>query len=315
VPDVEVLMKLLALFLATAGLAAGGSLPFARDGVIDTPDISLLAHTQLRVGSVITMFSYENASGETDKEYAVAGHLEFGLLDFAQVGLCYLGDAGLSAHLKVLPIKETLGLPGVAIGVQNITGQEDYEFYETSDSTLYSNGRKQNFSAYIVLTKDLRYVTGIPVDISLGWGMGRFYPDRPDSGETDAFIPGLFGSTCIRAGDSFRFMVEWDGRDLNAGSEYDISSLVTAQVAVAEIETLFSSGEQDRTDVMQNMKVGFGLELTIGPLYNPNPEETLHLTEMDRRDELAELEALRREAEETLRRLQEMLENREQSPD
>jgi len=237
--------------------------------------------------------------------------MEFGLFDVGQVGLCYLDKGGLSAHLKLLPIRETLDLPGIAIGVQNITGQEDYEFFETSDSTLYSNGRKQNFSAYIVLTKDLRYISGIPVDISLGYGIGRFQPDKPDSGETSSFIPGLFASTQIRAMDNARLMIEWDGRDLNAGIEYDISSLVTAQAAVVEIEELFTSGERDKTDVMQNMKVGIGLEFTFGPLYNPSPEETMHLTEMDRRNALAELEALRREAEEALRRMQELLDSQE----
>lgn len=304
-------MKSAAVLFVLAGLVLGGSLPFVRDGLIDTPDISTLEHTEVRLGIVFVMYSYENAAGETDSEFAVGGHLEFGLFDISQLGLCYLGKGGISAHLKIRPIRETLDLPGIALGVQNITGQQDYEFYESSDGTLYSNGRRQNFSAYIVLSKDLRYVSGIPVDISLGYGIGRFQPAEPDSGSTSStFIPGLFASTRIRAMESTRFMIEWDGQDLNVGAEYDISPLITAQASVVELEELFgSSDERDKTDVMQNMKVGFGLEFTFGPLYNPNPAEIRHLTEMDRRNALAELEELRRQAEEELRRMQELLDS------
>jgi hypothetical protein len=305
-------MKSAAFLFLLSGLVLGGSLPFARDGLIDTPDISILEHTQIRLGTVFVMYSYENAAGTKDSEFAVGGHLEFGLFDFGQLGLCYLGKGGISAHLKIQPIRESLDLPGIALGVQNITGQQDYEFFENSDGTLYSNGRNQNFSAYIVLSKDLRYISGIPVDISLGYGIGRFQPAEPDSGSTSStFIPGLFASTRIRALDSTRFIIEWDGRDLNVGAEYDISSVITAQAAVVEVEELFgSSDERDKTDVMQNMKVGFGLEFTIGPLYSPSPAETRHLTEMDRLNALAELEELRRQAEEELRRMQELLNNR-----
>ena len=305
-------MKPLTGILMLTGLAAAGSLPFARDGLIDTPDISLLDHTEIRVGSAFTMFSYEDSTGQTESDFAVAGHIEFGLFDIGQIGLCYLGKGGISGHLKLVPIKESLDLPGIAIGVQNITGEENYEFYEQDNGELYGTGSgdKQNFSAYIVLTKDLRYVSGIPVDISLGYGIGRFQPVHLDTTESSSFIPGLFCSTRIRFSPEFNLMLEWDGRDANAGVEYSFNSLITFQGAVTEIEEMLTSSEtRDKTDVMQNMKFGIGVELTFGPLYRPSVSTTMRQTEIQQREALSELEALRKQAEEELRRMQELLEH------
>lgn len=292
--------------LAAASAASAGSLAFSRDGVIDTPTARVLGHTEILLGTCFTMFSYDRADGTKEGDFALAGHLEFGLFDWAQVGLCYLGEAGLSGHLRVLPMTETFSRPGIALGVQNITTEENYEFFKDSDDRLYSNGRNQTFSAYVVLTKNVGYLTGQPVVVNLGYGIGRFWEDREEDPEaTTNPATGLFGSFEWSFGDAEAY-VEWDSRDLNVGGRYAFTDRLRVQGAVAEVEELLASSKDDydATDVMQHVKFTIGLELLVGPLYVPRVG--FERTEAQLQT-LEEIEAYRREIEEAMRDLDERL--------
>ncbi|MBN1433254.1 hypothetical protein JW921_00740 [Candidatus Fermentibacterales bacterium] len=297
----------LVLLLVAVALHAG-SLPFARDGLIDTPTATVLEHTELMFGTCFTMFSYSNPDGSTEDDFALAGHLDCGLFGWAQAGLCYLGEAGLSAHLRLLPLSETYARPGIAIGVQNITTEEDYEFFRGGpEDRLYSNGRNQTFSAYLVLTKNVGYLTGQPVSVSLGYGIGRFWEDEQEDPEA-ATNPatGLFGSMSWSFGPAEAYL-EYDSRDLNLGAQYQFGDHVRVQAAVAEIEELMASSSEDydSTDVMRHVKFTVGLEFVLGPLYRPR-SGGFERTEEQLRT-LEQIEQYRREIEETMRDLEERL--------
>jgi hypothetical protein len=302
-----ILRLLVLLFPLMVGVCSAGSLAYSRDGVIDTPTAKVLGHTEILFGSCFTMFSYDNPDSTTEGDFALAGHIEVGLFDWAQVGVCYLGEAGLSGHVRVLPLKETFARPGIAVGVQNITTEENYEFFRGGpEDQLYSNGRNQTFSAYVVLTKNVGYLTGQPVNVNLGYGIGRFWEDvEEDTTATTNPVTGLFGSFEWEFGDATA-MVEWDSRDLNIGGQYTFFERFRVQAAVAEVEELLSSSsdDYDGTDVMQHVKFTVGLEFLVGPLYVPRVG--FERTEAQLQT-LEQIEAYRREIEEAMREVEERL--------
>ena len=290
-----------------AGMASAGSLPFSRDGIIDTPTAKVLAHTEMIIGTCFTMFSYENPDSSSEGDFALAGHIEFGLFDWAQLGMCYLGEAGLSGHLRILPLSETFSRPGIAIGVQNITTEENYEFYRDASDRLYSNGRNQTFSAYLVVTKNVGWLTGQAVNVNLGYGIGRFWEDASEDPEEPGNpVTGLFGSFEWQLGSAETYL-EWDSRDLNIGAQYTFADRIRVQGAVAEIEELLtsSSDDYDPTDVMQHIKFTIGIEFLLGPLYVPRAG--FERTEEQLRT-LEEIEQYRREIEEAMREIEGELE-------
>ena len=113
--------------------------------------------------------------------------------------------------------------------------------------------------------------------------------------------------------DLFSIALEQDGRDLNLGISYKISNFLTLELAWAELEqTIFPPENQNKTDIMQNSKVSFGLRSRIGPVFGAD-RITLEREQqrIERaRDRLQELESRRRAAESELQRLRDLLENR-----
>ncbi len=301
------LVPLAAMAVAAPLLAA--SLPFARPGVIDSPNADILQHTQFMLGGSFTAFSYETEEGSSESEFALAGHLEVGLFDRGQLGLTYLHDGGISGNAKVLVLRETIEIPGIAVGCQNITGEEHYEFWRDGEDSLYRYDESQWFSGYLVVTKNLDYLINLPICMSVGYGIGRFRQAEdaaPDGLENP--MRGLFGSLESHPAYNFDVALEWDGRDLNLGVGYRLSDMVRFTASAAELEQLLRPDERDPTDVMQNVKVGLGVEVTFGPFLN---RTTLQPFEELTRDNdpalLQELEAMRASAREVIQELQSRL--------
>jgi len=298
--------------------AAAGSLPFTRSGVIDCPDAYVLEHTQIEAELSAAAYSIEDSTGAGNSEFMVTGHLDVGLFRYGQIGISYLGDGGVVGNVKVAILHEGISVPAFAIGVDNITGQENIECFKIDSAgveSYYRYDHAQNWSAYGVLSKDLSYLLGIPATVSLGIGIGRFVGimDSGALGIGSSIASGLFGSVVYRPGDAFTVALEQDGRDFNLGATYDINEYVTLEMAWAEFEmTLFPPDNQNRADIMQNSKVSIGIRSRIGPLFGA---ERLALEREQQRiqrarQRLEELEARRRAAEAELQRLRELLENR-----
>ncbi len=284
--------------------AFAGGVPWSHFSLIDTPSAQLLQHTQLSFGAVFAPYSLEDTSGASSTEFAYAACLEVGIFNRGQVGVTYLGEGGISGTARALLLLETIKTPGIAIGCENITGEENYEAYSSGDS-LYDYGESQNFSAYGVITKDFSYYLSVPICASLGYGIGRFIQR---TGSDDGFsnpVPGLFASIMVHPSRASEVMLEWDGRDLNIGGEYDVTSNVTVKLAFAEIEQNFRSEElRNPSDPAQSPKISIGVEVILGPLLNRtelDPYERLRFTENDEA-----LEAIRREREDARRRIEEL---------
>lgn len=292
---------LLTLPLVLCLSATAGSLPFSRPGMVDIPTAEMLQHTQVRVGGSFTAFSYQNADSTMESDFAVGGHLEFGLFDRGYLGVTWLGDAGISGNARVLIFRERINTPAIAIGCQNIIGEENYEFFSDENDSLYKYQESQNFAAYLVITKNLDYFSGIHLCVNLGYGIGRFLQGNniEYKGTANPFR-GLFLGFDYHPTRDLSIMLEWDGRDANIGAQYDLSRTVRFKGAVAELEQLALS-DRNQSDVMQNVKLSLGVELTLGPFFNRTTLQPFEeLTRGYDEDLLEKLEEIRSRAREDI---------------
>ncbi len=296
-------ISLVILFTAANSVHAG-SLPFSHSGLIDIPTASMLLHTQVKLGGAVTAFSYQNADSTTESDFAIGGHLEFGLFSRAQLGITWLGDAGISGNVRVLALRESTTIPAVAFGCQNIIGEENYEFFRDAQDSLYQYEESQSFSAYLVLTKNLDYFSGVPVCLHLGYGIGRFRQgENSDSDGISNPFRGLFGGFDYHPARNVSLMLEWDGRDANIGASFTMNDNVRFLGAIAEFEQLVISN-RDLSDVMQNVKFSLGVEITLGPFFNTTTLQSFgELTQRVTDDLLLKLEAIRSHAREDIEEL------------
>jgi len=290
--------------LMLSGVISAGGVPWSHFNLIDAPSAHMLRHTEIAVGGSFVPFSVEDSTGSSSTQFAFGTYLEVGILDRAQVGATFISSGGISGTARFLLLRETIRSPGISIGCENIIGEENYEGYEMNDS-LYNYGENQNFSAYAVFTKDFSYFLSIPVCANIGYGIGRF---RQKDGDADGFnnpLPGLFGSIMLHPSRDSEIIIEWDGRDLNVGGQYDLTGNVSVMMAYTEIEQLFRSEEdRDLTDPGQSPKFAVGLRVTLGPVFHRtglNPYSRLRFSEDDEA-----LEAIRRERENARRRIEEL---------
>jgi len=294
----------LVILFATANPALAGSLPFSRSGLIDIPTASMLQHTQVQIGGSVTAFSYENADSTAENDFALGAHFEVGLFNMAQIGITWLGSAGISGNARVIAIRESITVPAIAFGCQNIIGEEDYEFFRDTEDSLYRYEESQNFSAYVVFTKSLDYYSGVPLCLHLGYGIGRFRQGKnSDSDGISNPVRGLFGGIEYHPARNLSLMLEWDGRDANLGAGYTLTENVRLLGAVAELEQLAMSN-RDPSDVMQNVKFSLGVEITLGPFFNRTTLDPFNeITQRQVDDLLRKLEEIRSHAREDIEEL------------
>ena len=299
-------MKYVLILVFIAGIVVSvsnaGSLPFSRSGLIDIPTATVLQHTQVTVGGSFTSFSYELADSTSESDFAIAGHLEIGLFNRAQIGATWLGAAGISGNVRVLVFSERINTPALAVGCQNIIGEKNYEFFKDTDDSLYQYDEDQNFAAYIVITKNLNYLFGVPVEVNLGYGIGRFKQgENSDEDGINNPVRGLFGALDIHPAYNVSIIIEWDGRDANIGASYTLNKNVRFMAAVAELEQLSRGSERNQMDVMQNVKFSIGVEFTIGPFINRTTLEPFEQLRQDEDSELLQqLEEIRSHAKEDI---------------
>ena len=293
--------------------------------------LSALISGAVLVGFGATAYRLEDSDGASRSEIITAGYRDVGILGYGQAGLSDLGDGGLVANMKLLVLREGIDVPAFAIGCENMFGAERVDVYSGTpgvpDSTGYIRGswdedgnynydHAQNWSAYGVASKSMRYLLGIPVTVNLGIGVGRFVGVIGEGGAMgvgSAVANGLFGSLVWEPSNALTLALEQDGRDLNFGLSYRINRTITLNLAAAEFEmALFPPEGHNRRDPCQNSKFTIAVSGTLGPLFGARRLELER--EQQRiaraRARLGELEARRRAAEAELQRLRDLLDER-----
>ncbi|MCD4706214.1 MAG: hypothetical protein K8S62_00570 [Candidatus Sabulitectum sp.] len=307
--------------------ASAGSLPYAYGDVVNAPEAYVLEHTEVEIGIATTAFSYEDSLGASNSDIKLTGYLNFGIFSYGEIGASYLADGGMVLNAKVAILKEGIAVPAFSLGMQNGIGSEHVDCFSgdpgTPDSIgrypglwdeegLYNYNHSQNWSVYGVASKDMRYLTGMPVTLNLGIGIGRFVGvvDGGALGIGSSIANGLFGSIIWEPGENFSLAFEMDGRDFNLGMTYAVGKHVNLHLAWAELEQMIFAPEgQNKQDVMQNSKITVAVSSRFGPLLGAG---RLELEREQQRIERArtrldELEARRRAAESELQRLRDLL--------
>lgn len=308
-----------------------GSLPYAYGDVINAPDAYVLEHTEIQAGLAASAYTFEGEDGISESDVKLTGYIDIGILSYGQLGMSYLADGGMVLNAKVAVIKEGLAVPAFSLGVQNGFGPERVDCFSgppgTPDSLgniigvwdeegFYNYDHAQNWSVYGVASKDMRYLTGLPVTLSLGIGIGRFVGVIGEGGAMgigSAVANGLFGSLAWKATDNLALAMEVDGRDLNLGMDYRVNRYVNLHLAWGEAEmTLLPPEDQNRRDIMQNSKVTVAISSRFGPLFGARRLELEREQQrIERaRQRLDELESRRRAAESELQRLRDLLDER-----
>lgn len=300
-PAVTVILLVLPL------VALSGGLPFSHYGLLDTPSASLLKHTEVAICLGGTAYSVEDTSGASNMNVALGGYIEVGLFERGQIGGTYLGEAGFSGTARGLILAETLSRPGISLGVENIIGEKDYEFYRDPADSLYHYPNSQNFSIYGLITKDFTYFVSFPLCLNIGFGTGRFVQSSEAVDGLDNPVPGLFGSIQSHPSVTSDIMLEWDGRDLNLGAQYRFTRNFTILASASELEHLFVSGDStaNASDVMQSPKFTIALQVNLGPFLNRtelDPYERLRYTDDD--EALRLLEEYRARAREEIQEME-----------
>jgi len=284
-------LPLVAVLVVFPLVAIAGGLPFSHYGLLDTPSASLLQHTEVAISAGGTAYSLKDSSGASNMNVATAAYLEVGLFNRGQIGGTYLGQAGFSGTARGLLLNETISRPGISLGVENIIGEEDYEFYRNREDSLYHYPNPQNFSIYGLISKDFSYFISLPVCLNIGFGTGRFVQSADAADGFENPIPGLFGSLQVHPAINSEVVLEWDGRDINIGGFYKLNKHFTVMAAASELEHLFLSDDStsNAQDVMQYTKFTVALQIELGPFLNRtelDPYERLRYTDDDEALEL-----------------------------
>ncbi|MCD8479927.1 MAG: YjbH domain-containing protein [Candidatus Cloacimonetes bacterium] len=229
--------------------------PFQTLGMLRTPDAYVLPH---KAAEFLLVGYYRDVAKPTPNDglspYFMAG---VGLMDRVELGL-FVGDKVdddmvYFLNLKVKVLQETLKLPQVAVGLDNIfspvgeTSVQDLnqgdDFFNHPDKADY-----EMFSPYLVASKQA-VVLGMPWMFNMGLGAHRFTGQVARSRVWN----GLFYSAEMSPFNNFFVQGEYSGHDFNAGIKYAYKNWGFKIGAQAIEDLVKDNGYED------NLRIGFGV--------------------------------------------------------
>ena len=208
----------LALTLLLTGIS--GASPFFRGkGLMNLPTAYIPQQGFFDVG-------VHTAIRDQERE-ELAIRIDFGIFNLAELGLIGLGKGDrdyLMGNAKLMISRESGSAPGLSIGVDNF-GEKVQD--ESGD---YSR------SFYGVLSKQFNLPVVHLISGHLGIGNHRYKADTSIGKYLYGIFIGLSKEIHISSLDSrLQLMFEADGKDLNAGLRYKMSSGLSISIAAGEL--------------------------------------------------------------------------------
>ena len=241
-------------------------------GPLDSPNARVLRHTEFALGTSSYLFALGNPGSQfigpnlrsQSLDYEWDAWFEVGLFGYVQAGARMSDPQTFSADIKALIYKETSSIPAFAVGLMNIGGGPDIGPYGVKETPY---GHPQNNSIYLVATKTMESIVGIPLLINIGVGSGRFQGEWHISKHHE----GVFSSLQWFATDYISAVIESDSRDLNAGLIFKLPQGFTATIGIGEIEQAFwgqaiSPAGVGTADEYDEPKLNVGLQFNFGPI-------------------------------------------------
>lgn len=229
--------------------------PFQTLGMLRTPDAYVLPH---KAAEFMLVGYYRDiampVASDDPALYFMAG---VGLMDRVELGM-FVGDKVdddmvYFLNLKVKILQETLKLPQISVGMDNIlspvgeTSVEDLnpgdDFYAHPDKADY-----EAFSPYAVASKQA-VVFGIPWMFNLGLGAHRFTGQAARA----RILNGVFASAELSPVKNLYLQGEFSGHDFNAGVKYVYKNWGFRIGAEALEDLTKDNGYED------NLRVAFGI--------------------------------------------------------
>ncbi|MEN6398453.1 MAG: hypothetical protein ABFD01_05745 [Candidatus Cloacimonas sp.] len=237
--------------------------PFQTLGMLRTPDAYVLPN---KAAEFVLVGYYRDIAAPkpltNDAKDASEGLFPYtmigvGILDRVELGL-FLGDYTsldklvyyLNAKVKI--IEETLRIPQVSIGMDNILSPvpkhgSQYlspgdDFSQHPDADCY-----EPYSPYAVASKQAVFL-GIPWMFNVGIGSNRFVGQAKSR-----YLNGLFASAEMSPIKDLALQGEFDGEDLNIGAKYSYNNF-GFKVGVNALEDWFKD-----SDYKDNIRIAFGV--------------------------------------------------------
>ena len=216
---------ILIIFLAFF-CGANASAFVGNTGLIDIPAAEVLEPHRFSLSGTIAYFPFiieewnsEENKARIDFSIGIFKRVELGLRGFVNAR----GEAGLTSALKLKLRDEGERLPALAIGIENLGGNKDLFVLSNQDANSF----------YIVASKHLGWL-GIG---HIGMGIGRFVGDEIYSKRISGLFFGLQKELQLNQdGQVVILTLEEDGRDINFGIEYKITSTHSFLFTLCELD-------------------------------------------------------------------------------
>ncbi|HQO17795.1 MAG TPA: hypothetical protein PLJ85_01330 [Candidatus Cloacimonas sp.] len=219
----KVLLTFIAL-VTVLGIAQAA--PFQTLGMLRTPDAYVLPNK----AAEFMLVGYYRNTPKLNVADGSSGHIfpytmiGVGVLDRVELGL-FMGDYTPDDHLvyfmnaKVKIIEETLRIPQVSVGIDNIFSPVTERIQDIQPNEDFGNhpdaGAYEAYSPYAVASKQAVFL-GIPWMFNAGIGANRFVGQVARS----RYLTGTFLSVEMSPIRDLALQGEFDGQDINVGVKY-----------------------------------------------------------------------------------------------
>lgn len=229
--------------------------PFQTLGMLRTPDAYVLPH---KAAEILLVGYYRDVAKpsyvDMDRwgNFVPYGMLGVGLFDRAEIGL-FAGDGLYFMNTKVKLVEETLRMPQISIGMDNIfSGINEHRAQDPNPGWYWeSHPDKTNYeyySFYAVASKQV-VIGKTNWMFNVGGGNNRFTGQVPRS----RIFNGLFASIEFSPFKDFFLQGEYSGHDFQAGLKYTFGNF-GVRVGAQAIEDLFKDNGYE-----ENLRVALGI--------------------------------------------------------
>ena len=257
---------ILSLGLVITFITSGATAPFTQPSpLINIPTSDILKRGEIEMGV--------SGLGKEDEYTEADGWINFGLFDKVEVGVVFLTPYEVMGNIKVNLFEEKDSSPAFSIGLMNISDKE--RIASTGDNSPW---KPQNYSLYAVVGKEIPYLGKGYLGIGNRWFEGHGSEDKKGLG----IFLGL-----KKAFKPLTLLLEYDGKDTNAGMEFEFSQGIKFKAALTELGYL---NEKYRDTLEKEIRFGVGISFT-NSLFVSQEEKIKKAEEKLRQVELALAEA------------------------
>lgn len=239
---------ILSVFVLVAIVGMVQAAPFQTMGLLRTPDAYVIPHKSAH----LTLVGYYRNVDE--EEFIPYGMLGVGLFNRLQLD-GFAGDDIYFMNAKVKLIPETLYIPQISVGMDNIFStvnvQRAQDYNDPSEYSWADNPDKcdyEHFSPYIVASKQA-VIGGVSWMFNLGGGANRFTGQAGRARQ----LSGLFASVELSPTKNFSLQGEFDGQDFNVGLKYSLGNY-SFKVAAQAVENYAKNNGLENT-----RRIAFGV--------------------------------------------------------